>query len=324
MNNSYFQVRPFDKIIEDGKNSKPRRKLVGPFLFEDTITYFFAPPNYGKSLAVFQFAHAVATGTSFDDCPAMLNECEPKIVLVVDLEMDAQMLYERHCMVASGTDPLLLKNLIYLHEPVNENPVFSYELLQKIMDTAIETRALLIIIDNISKLIPDLLKAEDVTRFIECLNRIRLKTGAAFLIIGHTVKFNPMIAVLPTSFYGSSMLANFFKEMFYLDQTLDGKFFFCHAKSKHKEAFISTVPVFTRGNHLKVGTGFTFESMKKLSEVQLPLTPSSKSSVRKTHLSRYRNEIMIMEQAGIKRNIISEICGVERSTISRILDKPPI
>jgi len=72
-------------------------------------------------MAVFQFAYAAATGTSVDNCMAMQNECEPKIVLAVDLEMDAQTLYERHEAVVNSTDPELLKNLIYLHEPVGEN-----------------------------------------------------------------------------------------------------------------------------------------------------------------------------------------------------------
>jgi len=37
---------------------------------------------------------------------------------------------------------------------------------------SLDTKAQLIIIDNISKLLPDLLKAEDVTRFIEFVNRV--------------------------------------------------------------------------------------------------------------------------------------------------------
>ena len=320
MSKQYFQIRPIAQVIEDGKKAKPRRKLIGAFIYEDTNTYFYAPPNYGKSMAVFQFAYAAATGTSVDNCMAMQNECEPKIVLAVDLEMDAQTLYERHEAVVNSTDPELLKNLIYLHEPVGEKPLFNYDLLQKILDIALDTKAQLIIIDNISKLLPDLLKAEDVTRFIEFVNRVRLLTGASIVIIGHTVKNNPRVAVLQNSYFGTSMLANFFKEMFYLDRTRDDKYFLCHAKAKHKEAYTTTVPVFTLGDHPLVGTGFTFESLMPLSEVQLPLVMNPSHGSRRANIAKYKKEISILDNAGVNRTTIAAMCDVARSTIYRLFE----
>jgi RecA-family ATPase len=323
MNNNYFLVRPIAQVIEEGRLEKSRRKIIGAFVYEDTVSYFYAPPNYGKSMCVFQFAYAAATGTSLADCEALKNECEPKVVLAVDLEMDAQTIYERHEAVLNAADPRLLENLIYLHEPVSEKPLFNYDLLLKILDIAVEKKAELIIIDNISKLLPDLLKAEEVTRFIEFLNRMRIQTGAAIVIIAHTIKFNPSVAVQINSFYGSSMIGNFFKEMFYLDQTRDGKYFLCHAKTKHREVYNVTVPVFTLGDHPAVGTGFTFEALMNLSDVQMPLTMvPEKSTSRKYSLSDYRRELIMMEQAGIKRNTIAEICNVGKSTITKILSGP--
>jgi hypothetical protein len=320
MNKDYFLVRPIAQVIEEGRLEKPRRKIIGAFVYEDTVSYFYAPPNYGKSMAVFQFAYAAATGTSFANCEALKNECEPKVVLVADLEMDAQMIFERHEPVINSEKLDLLENLIYLHEPVSEKPLFNYDLLLKILDVAVEKKTELIIIDNISKLLPDLLKAEEVTRFIEFLNRMRIQTGASIVIIAHTIKFNPNVAVLPTSFYGSSMIANFFKEIFFLDQTRDGKYFFCHAKTKHREAYNITVPVLTMGDHPVVGTGFTYEALFPLADVQLPLSTAQIKPSRRNSLSNYKDELMILETAGIKRNVIAEICDVNRSTIYRVLD----
>jgi hypothetical protein len=143
------------------------------------------------------------------------------------------------------------------------------------------------------------------------------------VIIAHTVKFNPNVAVLPNSFYGSSMISNFFKEIFYLDRTRDGKYFLCHAKTKHKEVYSSTVPVFTLGDHPKVGTGFTYERLQNLDEVQLPLsTTQVKQPSRRYSLSHYRSELEKMEQIGIPRSIIAEMCNVSRSVITRLLSGP--
>ena len=119
---------------------------------------------------------------------------------------------------------------------------------------------------------------------------------------------------------GASLI-NFFKELFYLDRTRDGSFFFCHAKSKHKESYTENVPVFTFGNHPVVGTGFTFEALRQLSDVQLPLTTLQPRSGRKNPLSAYWRELRQMEMQGISRSTIAEICDVTKSTITRILDK---
>jgi len=240
-------------------------------------------------------------------------------VLIVDLELESRDIFERHGIAINTTEPELLKNLIYIHEKSNVKPVFNFELLGKIENSAIDNNAKLIIIDNISKLLPDLLKAEDVTRVIETLKRIRQNNKASFLVIGHTVKDNPKIAITPTSYYGSAMLQNFFTEMFYLDMTKDGKFFLSHSKTKRAECYNTNVPILNRSDESKTGYGFTYERLESISDVQLPLTIQTRGQ-RKTNLSKYRNELSIIEKSGIRRTVIADLCNVDRSTITRILD----
>jgi hypothetical protein len=61
-----------------------------------------------------------------------------------------------------------------------------------------------------------------------------------------------------------------------------------------------------------------------LSDVQMPLTMvPEKSTSRKYSLKDYRRELIMMEQAGIKRNTIAEICNVSKSTVTRIMEKAP-
>lgn len=315
----YFKKRTFRQVVEDGSKESERRKIIGAFLYENTNHYLFSRTNYGKSLLAFQFAYAMATGSSFDACLALKNDCEPMKVLVVDLELEERDLFERHGDVINNTNPELLKNLIYIHEKETVKPVFNFELLEKIEAMAISEKVSFVIIDNISKLLPDLLKAEDVSRIIEALKRIRQKLKAGFLIIGHTTKGDPRTAISPVSYYGSAMLQNFFTEICYLDKTKDGEFFLCHTKTKRAECYSSTVPVFTRGEHEKIGYGFTFLRLQSLSDIQLPLNIQTHGQ-RKNSLSKYKNELMILETNGTKRTIIAEMCNVDRSTITRLLD----
>lgn len=125
-NENYFQIRDFKQTLADGKTRKVRRKICGAFLYENTTTLLFSRTNYGKSLLVFQFAWAAATGSDIDPCAALRNECEPMKVLVVDLELEDGDLYERHGIVLDDLNPDM-SNLLYLHEKstTRRSPVFA-------------------------------------------------------------------------------------------------------------------------------------------------------------------------------------------------------
>jgi len=316
MDESYFQIRNIVDVLLDGFNARPQRKIGGAFLYEDTTTYIFSRTNYGKSLLVFQLAYAAATGTSHAPCAALQNDCPPMKVLVVDLELDARALYKRHKVILDKKDPLLSANLLYLHEKIENKMMVGFELLQKIEMAAADHGAQLVIIDNISKLLPDSLKPDIVTMVVAALNRIRQRTGASMLVIGHTTKGNPKIAIQPTDYFGSSMVQNFFSELSFLDKTADGRFFLCHTKTKSEECYIDNVPVFTRGDHPVAGVGFSYEALMPLSDVQLPymLKPAEKPQ-KKRNLRHFKREISILDNAGVNRTTIAEMLGVHRSSI---------
>jgi hypothetical protein len=233
-NADYFQARTIDEVFRDGALAPERKSIIGSFLYEDTNHYLFSRTNIGKTIITFQFGYCAATGTNFADCIALRNESTPKRVLIADLEMDAQTLWERHGKAIERISPEHRNNLLYLHENAKAAPVFGFDLLKKIEDAAYKHRAELIILDNISKVLPDLLKADDVAKVIEFMKRIRQNTGASFLVIGHTTKGDPRTAITPTSYYGSAALQNFFTEVSFIDATRDGKFFLCHSKTKRK------------------------------------------------------------------------------------------
>lgn len=318
--NDYFQSRTIDKVFEDGLNTPRRKKIVGAFLYQNSTTYLFSRTNYGKSLLVFQFAYAAATGTNFYPCEALKNECDPMKVLVVDLELEAIDIVERHGIALNSMNLEHCANLRYLHEKLDQTVELGFGLLDKIERAALHHKAELIIIDNISKLLPDSLKADMVTVMITMLNRVRNKTGASILVIGHTTKGNPRIAVQPTDYFGSSMLQNFFSELSFLDTTKDGNFFLCHSKTKHAECYNQTVPVLTRGPHPTAGVGFTFEALRSVADIQLPMSLVSVSETRKRNLAMFKPEIAILDQAGVKRVRIAKLCNVHPSTVSRVFE----
>ena len=210
-------------------------------------------------------------------------------------------------------------NLRYLHEKLDQTVELGFGLLDKIERAALHHKAELIIIDNISKLLPDSLKADMVTVMITMLNRVRNKTGASILVIGHTTKGNPRIAVQPTDYFGSSMLQNFFSELSFLDTTKDGNFFLCHSKTKHAECYNQTVPVLTRGPHPTAGVGFTFEALRSVADIQLPFSLVSETKSRKRDLNGYTKQILRLAETD-SCQVIADIFMVDRRSIYRILD----
>lgn len=313
---SYFQTRTIGEVFKAGSKEQPRLRIFGDFLRQQTNTLLYSNTNYGKSILAFQIAINAATGNSFADCEQFRNECTPMKVVLGDFEMDAKTLTDRHGKAWQYYDNKLLNNnLTVIHENPEATAVYGADLLRMIEEAAISTNANLVIIDNLTKVCPDLLKADEVSKVIDTFRRIRQKTGASFLIIGHTVKSLQNIAITENSYYGSAHIANFFTEIFYLDKTNNGLFFLKHSKTKQKESWTDIVPVLSRGEHSRDGVGFSFVSLQPVDLVQMRHT----NTTEKKKPSEFLDEIKIMAGAGISQVRIAEIFACTRSAISHLL-----
>jgi RecA-family ATPase len=320
---NYFNIRSFDKVINDGIKKRERKQIAGVFLYEDTNTMLFSRTNVGKSLLSFQIAFHAATGTSISDAhPAMVNKCTPKRVLIVDMELEDRDISERHQVAIDGPlRNLLIENLAYVHENENAKPLYQFALLEKIEEAAIQHNAELVIIDNITKIAPDLLKSNEVSQVIEVLKRTRQKTNCSFLVIAHTTKGDPRTAINPTSYYGSAMIQNFFSEISFLDATkTPQQFMWVHAKTKKQLCYDQTVPVFLRGAHPQCGIGFNFIQFDERQDIMLPDTLSG-TKKRKKQLTD--NEMVLMlkflKESGYSDKQIACLCDTSRQNIHKIL-----
>ena len=271
-------------------------------------------------MLAFQFGYAAATGSDFDRCDAFKNECEPMKVIMIDLELDHKTLAKRHKIILQDPNPLI-SNFIFLHERLENKVLISFDLLDQIEAAAIRDHAKLIIIDNISKLLPDAVRPEVATMVISILNRIRFNTGASILVIGHTTKGNPKCAIQPNDYFGSSMIQNFFSELFYLDKTKDGNFFLCNAKTKDKDSFEHFVPVLMRGDHHRVGVGFTFCNIQALADIQLPFALEQHKPHRSRNLNEFKDCVDLLLSHGNTQTRVADFAGVTPSSISHLYSK---
>ncbi len=176
----------------------------------------------------------------------------------------------------------------------------------------------MIFIDNISKLLPDAVCPEVATMVITILNRIRYNTGCSILVIGHTTKGNPKCAIQPNDYFGSSMIQNFFSELFYLDKTKDDNFFLCNVKSKDKESYETTVPVLSRGDHSRLGVGFSFCYLSSLADIQLPFSLEQPKVPRNRNLSEFKDGVDLLLSHGWSQRRCADFVGVQHTSISRL------
>lgn len=116
------------------------------------------------------------------------------------------------------------------------------------------------------------------------------------------------------------MVQNFFSEVSFLDMTTDGRFFLCQSKTKQKECYTETVPLFTRGEHPVVGVGFNYENLMNLSDVQLPYMLQAKNTPKKKNLKHYLREISILDHNGVSRSTIAEMLDVSRRSIYNLFE----
>jgi len=106
-----------------------------------------------------------------------------------------------------------------------------------------------------------------------------------------------------------------------MDTTPDEKFFLRQLKTKKPECYKSVIPVFTRGDHPKLGVGFNYEGMRSIEEVQLPLSLVTNDKPKKRNLKGFMEEIAILDREGVSRSRIAELLDISRGTLYKFLEK---
>ncbi len=304
-----------EEVIADAKLQPVRKRLVGSFIRSGINTLFFSRTNVGKSIFGFEIAYHISKGISLNNSNTFKNESKPKKVLFYDAELNSQMMYERYPEALKQIDN---EYFMYVSEKETGKILMGKDLINELSKIAEEFNAEFIIVDNISKILPDSLDAKQSAEIINLLKLSRERTGADWFVIGHTKKTNPKECIKPIDYHGSSMIQNFFLEIFYLDETNDGRFLLRHAKCKHADAHIDSVPILNRKMIDGYGLGFEFEEMEEYEKVKKP--DFITQDLNKKNIKEYEKEIRILFSKKIGATRISELMGCSRNTIYRIVN----
>jgi RecA-family ATPase len=313
---SSLRVLNNKEMIAEAESTPERVKLFGSFVRTGYNTLFFSQTNYGKSALAFQIAYHITKGSSISSDDTFINQAEPKKVLYYDAELDAKTFYDRYGAALKKLNP---KMFLYVLEQKTGKILMGAELIDELTRLALMLGAEFIILDNLSKILPDTVDAKQSTEIIEKLKQSRIKTGADWLVVGHTTKTSKAQCIKDTDYHGSAMIQNFFLEIFYLDETNDGRFFLRHAKCKNDDGFIDKVPVLDRKIIDAYGLGFEFVSVEPYSSVKkADILTNENHSDRK--IKDFEKEFKILYENGIGISRMAILANCHRKTISTLVN----
>lgn len=146
-----FSSSDMQSVIENGKKKPPIHRLWGDFWWENELVFLFADSGIGKSILATQIAYEIAKGKS--ECTEV--EMPPQAVLYFDFELSDRQLARRY------KNAKFPKNLVRCTISDNvDSEEFSMNVIEGIKDKLLDTKAKIMILDNLSYLSTQTAEAE--------------------------------------------------------------------------------------------------------------------------------------------------------------------
>jgi DNA replication protein DnaC len=222
--NKRLAVRTANQRLADAKLLPNIKSYFGTLFQKYSLTFLFGDAGKGKSILGIAIANAISRGKCvFDASPQPLpNECEPETVLYYDFEMADVIFKNRYSDKNEGvyefSNKLFVDN-IDIGELIVKYPKGKLEeiVVEKIKNDLEETKATVLIIDNITYL--TMQSAEDgqvAMALMKLLKQLKERMKISLLILAHTTKMGSLGGVTSKDLAGSKHLINFADSAFCL------------------------------------------------------------------------------------------------------------
>ncbi len=218
-----FTVKTANRWIDQAKTRPIPKMLFGEFWFEGELCILFADTNLGKSILAVQIGDSISRG---EQIKGFKLEAKKQVVLYLDFELSEKQFENRYSI---NFDKHYTFDNIFLRVEVNpeasipENQSFEEWLNKSLEQSIIETRAKVIIIDNLTYLKNDTEKAKDALPLMKHLKALKNKYGLSILALAHTPKRDLSKPITINDLQGSKMLMNFCDSSFSIGQSHSDK-----------------------------------------------------------------------------------------------------
>jgi hypothetical protein len=200
------------------------KMLFGKFWYEGEVCILFADSNLGKSILAVQIANTISTGVSMEPF-----ECEAEIqpVLYCDFELTEKQFEARYSIEYENhfefTDNFYRAEL----NPDSEIPAgfkdFDEYLSASLERSIAQTKAKIIVIDNLTYLRSENERAKDALPLMKHLKALKNRYGLSILALAHTPKRDMTQPITRNDLQGSKMLMNFCDSAFAIGESMADK-----------------------------------------------------------------------------------------------------
>jgi RecA-family ATPase len=215
-----FLVRTANHWMEQASTRPTPQMLFDKFWYEGELCILFADSNLGKSILAVQIGNSINTGVAID--PFML-EASAQPVLYCDFELTDKQFETRYSSNYQGH--YIFSRDFYRAElnPGSEMPS-GFENFDEYLNYALErsivqTKAKIVIIDNLTYLRNETEQAKDALPLMKHLKALKNKYGLSILALAHTPKRDVTQPINRNDLQGSKMLMNFCDSAFTIGES---------------------------------------------------------------------------------------------------------
>ena len=295
-----LSIKSANRTLTEASMTANPKQLYGEFWFEHEIGCLFADSNVGKSILAIQIAEDIAkTG---------------EIVLYFDFELSEKQFQLRFTDEQGNLHHF--PSTLYRVQPdmnliASIDEPFEDALMRNIENVAVETKARILIIDNISILCMQMEKGEDSAALVQRLRTLKNKYGFSILIIAHTPKRNMSMPITQNDLAGSKKLFNFIDSCFAIGLSAQG------GNMRYvKQVKVRNCEMRYGGDNVmvchieKVGTMVQFINMG---------TAPEHDHLRIVNREEQVQEARLLSASGLSLRDIASRMGVSKSTVDRML-----
>lgn len=295
-----LSIKSANRTLTEASMTANPKQLYGEFWFEHEIGCLFADSNVGKSILAIQIAEDIAkTGET---------------VLYFDFELSEKQFQLRFTDEQGNLHHF--PSTLYRVQPdmnliASIDEPFEDALMRNIENAAVETKARILIIDNISILCMQMEKGEDSAALVQRLRTLKNKYGFSILIIAHTPKRNMSMPITQNDLAGSKKLFNFIDSCFAIGLSAQG------GNMRYvKQVKVRNCEMRYGGDNVmvchieKVGTMVQFINMG---------TAPEHDHLRMVNREEQVQEARLLSASGLSLRDIASRMGISKSTVDRML-----
>ena len=222
-NKGLFTVKPANLWIEQAKTRAIPEMLFSEFWFEGELCILFADTNLGKSILAVQIGNSISMG---EQIRGFKMESLKQPILYFDFELSDKQFENRYSIKFDHHyifDNNFIRVEINPDANIPENHLFEDYLNHSLERSIIETRAKILIIDNLTYLKNETEKAKDALPLMKHLKALKNKYGLSILALAHTPKRDLSKPITRNDLQGSKMLINFCDSSFSIGESSNDK-----------------------------------------------------------------------------------------------------